>query len=45
MLHSPQVLESALAGLKMVDDHRKGGDTASSGRFKFIDVFTYFSSR
>ena len=37
------VLESALAGLKMVDDHRKGGDDARSGRFKLIDVFTYFS--
>ena len=39
------VLQSALAGLKMVDDHRKGGDGNSSGRFKIIDVFTYLSGR
>ena len=40
---SLQVLESTLAGLKMVDDHRKGGDTTK--KFKFIDIFSGFSPR
>ena len=40
---SLQVLESSLAGLKMVDEHRKGGDTTK--KFKFIDIFSAFSPR
>ena len=38
-----QVLENTLAGLKMVDDHRKGIDTTK--KFKFIDIFSAFSPR
>ena len=39
-----QVLESTLVGLKMVDEHRKGGDQAAK-KFKFIDIFSAFSPR
>ena len=38
-----QVLESTLVGLKMVDEHRKGGDTTK--KFKFIDIFSAFSKK
>ena len=40
--NSTQVLESTLVGLKMVDEHRKGGD---GRKFKFIDIFSSFSPR